>query len=99
MTSKADQLFLELYLLRLRYSEEDIEQVANLRSMQDQTVVRNIVAALREMRVVAADRVSSKRLTKKPKSGPPRHKTFTGNSRTSSDTEPFLNLAKSLMKR
>jgi hypothetical protein len=103
MTSKADQLFLELCLLRLRYLDEEIEQVARLKSMQNEAVIRDLVMALREIRLIISDEGPSKRMTKKSRAGTFREKPFVSNHRTKSDTksdsEPFLNLAKSLMKK
>ena len=47
MTSKVEQLFLELCLLRLRYSQTELQQVANMREVMDDPDLRTIVAALR----------------------------------------------------
>lgn len=49
MTSKAEQLFLELCLLRLRYTEEDIWQVAQVREVQENPTLRSLMGALREL--------------------------------------------------
>ena len=49
MTSKTEQLFLELCLLRLRYTLSEIERVAQIRELLKDPALRTIVAALREL--------------------------------------------------
>ncbi|MGA7674650.1 MAG: hypothetical protein WCA78_06335 [Rhizomicrobium sp.] len=51
MTSKVEQLFLELCLLRLRYSQTELQQVANMREVMDDPDLRTIVAALRYLQM------------------------------------------------
>ena len=99
MTSRADQLFLELCLVRLRYSEEEIERVANLGSVVEEAGIRNLITALREIRAVIADSAPTKIKAKQGRAGAFRKKVIAKNPRDKSDTEPFLNLARSLMKK
>jgi hypothetical protein len=61
MTSKTEQLFLELCLLRLRYTQVEIERVAQVREVLKDPALRNIVAALRELE---APRASSNNRSK-----------------------------------
>src|SRR6266511_308954 len=51
MTSKAEQLFLELCLLRLRYSEAEIERVGHIREVMNDPDLRILLTALRELQI------------------------------------------------
>jgi hypothetical protein len=50
MTAKAQQLFLELCLLRLRYSEAEAQEVSRLSEAEDDPFLRSVTNALRKMR-------------------------------------------------
>jgi hypothetical protein len=53
MTSKARQLFLELYLLRLRYTDAEIELVSNVSEVMNDRDLNNILLALQKLQVSA----------------------------------------------
>jgi hypothetical protein len=99
MTSRTDQLFLELCLLSLRYSEEEIEQVALLRKQADEVGIRRLVTALHEIRDIISGDGSAKSMTKKRSAETVRKKNTTNGPRDKPDSEPFLNLARTLMRK
>jgi hypothetical protein len=49
MTSKTEQLLLELYLLRSRYSAVDIERVSRLQEAQREPLLRSLISTLAEL--------------------------------------------------
>lgn len=49
MTPKARQLFLELCLLRLRYSDDEIEQLQNADALADDFQLRSLLLALQNV--------------------------------------------------
>jgi hypothetical protein len=51
MTSKVGQLFLELCLLRLRYSQSELQQVANMREVMNDPDLRAIMVSLRNLEI------------------------------------------------
>jgi hypothetical protein len=62
MSTRAEQLFLELCLLRLRYTQAEIERVSRVREVLTDPVLRNIVLALRELEGTPA-RATKRELT------------------------------------
>lgn len=101
MNSKPEQLFLELCVLALRYTGEDIELLSNVRLGSDRNNVASLLAALREIRAAVADKPSlpSKMATRKKAAGAFRKKAGTASRDDKSNTEPFVNLANSLMRK
>jgi hypothetical protein len=49
MTSKARQLLLELYLLRLRYADSEIEQISNISEIMSDPELNNLLMALKQL--------------------------------------------------
>jgi hypothetical protein len=101
MNSRADQLFLELCLLGLRYTREEIEQVANVRRDPDKTNILALLAILRDLRAIVADKplMTPKTASRKKSEGTFRKKAAAANRDDKSDTEPFVNLANTLMRK
>jgi hypothetical protein len=72
MTSNARQLFLELCLLRLRYSEADIEQLSYARAATDDPQILKMLIALREIPVRSSGDKLSGNKAKRTKASPRR---------------------------
>jgi hypothetical protein len=103
MTSKADELLVELFLLRLRYSNGDIRRVANTRGLVDEPILKDLIDMLGNLRsalpVKKVSRGRSAAVRKKKASAPSDKKLDFGGSSQKADTEPFVSLAKTLMRK
>lgn len=100
MNSRADQLFLELCLLGLRYTHEEIEQVANVRIGPDRINAAALLAVLRDLRpMVAHKSLTTPKIVSRKKGGTFRKKVTATNRDDKSDTAPFVDLANTLMRK
>jgi hypothetical protein len=72
MTPNVRQLFLELCLLRLRYSEADIEQLSYVKGVTDDPQIQKILFALREIQGVRSSTKLSDKKAKRSKASPRR---------------------------
>ena len=100
MNSRADQLFLELCLLGLRYTHEEIEMVANMRMGPDRTNVIALLAALGDLRAMVAHKPPmTPKIASRKKGGTFPTKVTAANRDDKSDTAPFVDLANTLMRK
>jgi hypothetical protein len=70
MTSKAEQLFLEICLLRIRYSAADIQRVASTREVMNDPELQNLITAVKNLQL--APQVPKKGRDKPKRVGPAR---------------------------
>lgn len=69
MTSKVEQLFLELCLLRSRYSAGEIEKVSSLKVMKNDPSFRMLIAAMNELSLLLPGAPQKKRASSSEKLG------------------------------
>lgn len=71
MITRARQLFLELYLLRLRYTDSEIEEACNALAVMSDAELNSITSALKQIDVGQTSRHKTARRSSKDYLGPP----------------------------